>query len=104
MRELAPQLPVKNQTGYNQLQLSRIGELMLTHPGSPPRAMVVADAKTPHNSPIFIRGEVQNRGPVVPRQFLEILAGKGRKPFSQGSGRLELANAIATKETRSPRG
>jgi len=34
----------------------------------------------------------------VPRQFPLILAGEHRKPFQQGSGRLELAQAIASKE------
>jgi hypothetical protein len=52
---------------------------------------------TPHNSPIFIRGEAQNRGPVVPRQFLEIIAGKNRQPYTHGSGRMELAQDIASK-------
>ena len=35
LRELAPQLPVGNQGGYQQFQLAAINELMLTHPGSP---------------------------------------------------------------------
>jgi hypothetical protein len=34
----------------------------------------------------------------VPRQFLEVLAGEKRQPFQQGSGRLELARAIASKD------
>src|SRR5207247_7010561 len=34
----------------------------------------------------------------VPRRFLQILAGDDRKPFTQGSGRLELAQAIANKD------
>src|SRR5439155_12106474 len=37
-------------------------------------------------------------GEEVPRQFLEIVAGPGRKPFTQGSGRLEMAQAIVTKD------
>ena len=85
--------------GYQRFRTpSAINELLLTHPGAPARAMVVADAEQVRNSPIFIRGEAQNRGPVVPRRFLEIIAGKDRKPFSQGSGRLELAEAIASKD------
>ena len=83
--------------GYQRFNgLAAVNELTLTHPGSPARAMVIHDAPNVKNSPIFIRGEAQNRGPVVPRQFLEIIAGKDRKPFSAGSGRLELANAIAS--------
>jgi hypothetical protein len=59
--------------------------------------MVVADAAKPKDSPVFIRGDQRSRGPVVPRQFLEILSGKDRKPFTIGSGRLELAESIANK-------
>jgi hypothetical protein len=98
LREIAPRLPVVNGQAYQRFRLAEINELQLTHPGSPPRAMAVADAPSPRNSPIFIRGEQGNRGKIVPRQFLEILAGKDRKPFSVGSGRLELAQAIATKD------
>lgn len=62
-------------------------------PFAPPRAMVLADG--PAYSPyVFLRGNPGNRGPSVPRQFLEILS-SDRKPFTDGSGRLELAKAIA---------
>ncbi len=77
---------------------NQMNELELTHPGAPPRAMALLDAKQPKNSPILVRGEAQNRGPVVPRQSLEIISGSNRQPFSDGSGRLELARAIASKD------
>src|SRR5258708_3430022 len=49
--------------------------------------------------PVFIRGEQQSRGDIVPRHFLEILS-PDRKPiaFTEGSGRLELAQDIASKD------
>lgn len=63
-------------------------------PAAPPRAMVLADG--PGYSPyVFLRGNPGNRGPAVKKQFLEILSGDGRKPFTDGSGRLEFAKAIA---------
>jgi len=71
--------------------------LEMTHPGAVVRAMAVQDAGRPRNSPVFIRGEAENRGEVVPRQFLEILSGPTRQPFTNGSGRLELAHAIVNK-------
>ena len=71
---------------------------MLTHPGSPARGMVVADADRPKDSPVFIRGDQRSRGAVVPRRFLEILSGKDRKPFTVGSGRLELARWLTSKD------
>ena len=36
-------------------------------------------------------------GEEVPRQFLELIEGPDRKPFEKGSGRLELAQAIASE-------
>ena len=69
--------------------------LELAHPGTPSRAMALEDLPTPQDSPIFLRGEAENRGPVVPRRFLEVLSGPNRPVFRTGSGRLELAEAIA---------
>ena len=47
---------------------------------------------------VFVRGNQGNRGPTVPRQFPEVVAGANRKPFTDGSGRLELAKAIASPD------
>ncbi len=69
-----------------------------TSPGAPPRAMVLQDAPTPVTPHVFLRGNPHNPGPEVPRQFLEVLAGEKRQPFRDGSGRLELARAIAAKD------
>jgi cytochrome c553 len=45
------------------------------------------------DEPVFLRGSAKNPGPVVPRRYLEALAGE--KPFaSSGSGRLELAQLM----------
>ena len=71
--------------------------LEMTHPGAVMRAMTVQDVSRPRDSVVFIRGEAENRGPVVPRQFLEILSGSTRTTFTNGSGRLDLAHAIINK-------
>ena len=34
----------------------------------------------------------------MPRQFLELIEGEDREPFNEGSGRLELAQSIASKD------
>jgi hypothetical protein len=73
---------------------TQVARLEMTHPGAVIRAMAVQDAARPRNSPVFIRGEAENRGEVVPRRFLEVLSGPNRTPFTNGSGRLELAHAI----------
>ena len=45
-----------------------------------------------------IRGNPAKTGPEVPRRFLEVLAPEPAPLFQQGSGRLELARAIASAE------
>lgn len=77
---------------------NKVQELKVTHPGSPPRAMVLVDAPQPVQPHVLLRGNPRNPGEAVPRQFLAVLAGPQRKPFRQGSGRLELARAIADRD------
>ena len=72
--------------------------LEMVHPGAPARAMVLEDSPAPKDSPIFIRGEAENQGNIVARRFLEALSAPNRPAFTNGSGRLELAQAIANKK------
>jgi len=58
---------------------------------------IIREAKL-RNLNVMIRGDVANPGEVVPRGFLSILGGGVRMPFTNGSGRLELANAIASRD------
>ncbi len=69
-----------------------------TSPNAPPNAMALVDNAAPNNPYVFLRGNPGNHGPAVPRQFLGVLAGADRQPFKSGSGRLELARAIASKD------
>lgn len=59
--------------------------------GLPPQ---LTDKSNPHDARIFLRGQPGNPGPIVPRQFLEVLSQGGPRPLQEGSGRLELARAI----------
>lgn len=70
--------------------------LEMQHPGAPARATVLVDKERVTDSPVFLRGEPGNRGETVPRRFLEVLSGPNRQAFKVGSGRLELAQAIAS--------
>ncbi len=103
LRQLAQAIPNKLQAKSAklnaQLDLNAVNELELTDPGSPERAMVMVDSPKPHDSPVLIRGQDQVRGPIVPRHFLTMLSPDGKNPplFTEGSGRLELAEAIANK-------
>ena len=63
----------------------------------PPRAMVLHDAPRPYDPRIFERGNPGRPGEAVPRQFVKIANGN-RKPFRLGSGRLEMAREIVSKD------
>ena len=77
---------------------TQINELRLSHPGAPGEAMVVQDSEAPKDSYVFKRGDKNNKGEIVPRQFLDILSKEGeRKPYVDGSGRYEFAQSIASK-------
>jgi Protein of unknown function (DUF1553) len=54
----------------------------------------VKDADKPVNLKISVRGNPYNLGDEVPRGFLSVLGENGPAPFSNGSGRMELAEAI----------
>ena len=74
-----------------------IEAFQVNSPSAPARAMVLADAPQPTDPHIFIRGNPGRGGAKVPRQFLGVLS-PDRKPFAKGSGRLELAEAIASRD------
>src|SRR6185503_5825504 len=52
----------------------------------------------PAGQKIFRRGDPATPGEEVPRRFLECLSGPERPAFATGSGRLDLARAIAAPE------
>lgn len=57
----------------------------------------LVDKPSPIEPHIFLRGNPSSRGEQVPRQFLQVITGEDRRPFLQGSGRRELAEAIAAE-------
>lgn len=60
-----------------------------------PYLHVIADVQHPADLRIHLRGSPYNLGEEVPRRFLEVLCEPKPAVFSKGSGRLELAEAIA---------
>ena len=52
--------------------------------------------KKPQDLHVFLRGNTESKGDVVPRRFLRVLSEGEPKPFTQGSGRLELADSIVS--------
>ncbi len=97
LRQISGNWPQQMQNKAN-FSFAKINELLLTHDGAPSKAMAVADAMKPRDSQVFIRGQADVRGDSVPRRFLEVLSDGRPRAFKQGSGRLELAQAIASKK------
>jgi hypothetical protein len=58
----------------------------------------LTDIENPRDERIQIRGSRESLGDVAPRAFLTILAKDKPQPFAHGSGRLELAEAIASPD------
>jgi hypothetical protein len=46
---------------------------------------------------VFVRGDPENKGPVVHRHFLHVLCAGEPPEFQRGSGRLELARSIVNR-------
>ncbi|MEW4567043.1 PSD1 and planctomycete cytochrome C domain-containing protein [Tautonia sp. JC769] len=61
---------------------------------APPFATILEDRDAMIEPRIFRRGNSASPGEVVPRRFLQAIAGTDAEPFVHGSGRRELAQAI----------
>jgi Protein of unknown function (DUF1553)/Protein of unknown function (DUF1549) len=58
----------------------------------------LVDVDKPNDQVVFLRGNSGNPGPHVDRRFLSVLSPDNKPlPFKQGSGRHELAKAIASR-------
>ncbi len=77
---------------------AEIVTLKLTSPGAPPRAHVLLDSPNPRDSRIFLRGNASSLGEPAPRHFLTVFQGDKADTFKQGSGRLELAQAMISRD------
>jgi hypothetical protein len=62
----------------------------------PKNALHVVCEGTPTDLNVMLRGDVGSKGPVVPRHFLHVLSEGEPPPFRRGSGRLDLADAVAS--------
>ncbi len=86
-----------NRGKYHNLLLE-IDKMAVKNAAAPARAMVLVDASELYDPRVFVRGNPREPGKRVPRRFLEILTQGRRTPFTRGSGRLELAQAIASRD------
>ena len=58
---------------------------------------VLAEAGN-QDMPLAVRGNLRTPGEMAPRRFLRVLSETGTPRFSQGSGRVELAEAVASSD------
>ena len=69
-------------------------EIKKSAPPQYPFVNAVREGKNPANIHVAIRGDAKTPGEEAPRRFLSCLAGEEQPQFRNGSGRLELAEAI----------
>lgn len=74
-------------------------------PPEPPVALAVSEGGVPgglfpkiQDVPIHIRGSYTRLGPIIPRRIPEFLSGGTPAPIKEGSGRLDLAKWIASRD------
>lgn len=82
---------------FGKLQ-SEIDRWIIKAAGAPKFAVTLVDRPNQKNPRVFRRGNPANRGEEVPRRYLELIAGADGKAFANGSGRLEMAQMIASAE------
>ena len=80
------------QNEYKKL-LKSLEEWLVNPAEAPARAMVLIDHERPADARVFLRGNPNRLGEVVPRRFLSLLD-PTQTSFTNGSGRRELADAI----------
>jgi cytochrome c553 len=94
--ELAKRMGAKENERWNAAK----AEVDTAKKSAPPiyaLAHTITDVK-PADMKVFVRGNPAKTGELAPRRFLKIIAGDEPKPFADGSGRRELAEAIAAAD------
>lgn len=88
----------KRDVRDHETELKRkIEQWRATNPSAPPRAMALEDAKNIEGQRVFHRGNPGNPGDEVKPHFLTCLSDGTPTPYTHGSGRLALANDIASR-------
>jgi hypothetical protein len=77
---------------------AELDRLKKESPAPYPVIHAVADAKSPVTLRVAIRGNAENPGEEAPRAFLGVLCPSDPTPFRDGSGRRELAEAVASRD------
>jgi len=97
---------VYDEKGINRFLTGEFKEYLVTlrknvdqyNKGIPPQypfLQVISDVAKPKKQHVYLRGDKNNPGDEVDAHFLSILSSGKPKPYTHGSGRLELAEDIA---------
>ena len=95
-KEVENRLPEESRTTLASMR-QELEQTRRDAPSMYPIAHVIADA-APADLKVMLRGNPAKQGELAPRRFLKILSGQAPAPFTKGSGRLELAEAITSPE------
>ena len=83
------EIPVANALTEEQVRVEEITK---------EKMKIVYYPNKPRDLNIFIRGDAGRLGKPVQRGFLRVLSPQNNKPYTNGSGRLELAHAITSHD------
>ena len=72
--------------------------LAIDRPGGAPRAFAMGafERDQAMDSPLYVRGELDQPGQIVPRGLVRVLCAETPTPIATGSGRRELADWLAS--------
>ena len=83
------EIPVANALTEEQVRVEEINK---------DRMKIVYYPNKPRDLNVFIRGDAGRLGQQVQRGFLRVFSPEDNEPYTNGSGRLELARAIASRD------
>lgn len=92
--EMKKLLPAEKKQHFDALQAA-MAVAKKAAPAAPPVTHGIEDTAAV-DMKVYVHGNPENAGEVAPRRFLRVLAGDNAPLFTKGSGRLELAQAIAS--------
>ena len=98
MQELEKKIKTAATNDATKVQVPELKEelerLKKAAPPPYPKAHMLADHGS-KDMPVAIRGDLRKPGEPAPRRFLQIVAGESPPLFKEGSGRRQLADAVA---------
>ncbi len=84
--------------GYAADLKAELAALRKELPEQYPFLHTMAERDKPSDMHVWIRGDKNNKGELAPRAFLSVLTAGEPRRFREGSGRLELAEAVVSPE------